>query len=174
MTSQPRWARALLRTLAPAGEAEDVLGDLEEARRQRARRHGQSIARLLNAIETLDMAGALVRARIIRFRTNRGNTMVQDYKLGIRMLVKYPGLTIAGGLALAIAIGIGAGWYDLSRDLLRPTLPLPDGDRIVEIEMRNSAAERGRAENRSTTSSPGDGTCDRSRISARTARSSGT
>jgi putative ABC transport system permease protein len=65
---------------------------------------------------------------------------VQDYKLGIRMLVKYPGLTIAGGLALAIAIGIGAGWYDLTRDFLRPHLPLPDGDRIVEIEMRNTVA----------------------------------
>ena len=33
--------------------------------------------------------------------------MLQDYKLGVRMLLKYPGLTIAGGLALAIAIGIG-------------------------------------------------------------------
>jgi hypothetical protein len=30
-------------------------------------------------------------------------------KLGVRMLLEYPGLTIAGGLALAIAIGIGAG-----------------------------------------------------------------
>ena len=65
--------------------------------------------------------------------------MVQDYKLGLRMLLKYPGLTIAGGLALAIAIGIGAGWYDLTRDFLRPAIPLPDGDRIVEIEMRNRA-----------------------------------
>ena len=63
--------------------------------------------------------------------------MMQDYKLGLRMLLKYPGLTIAGGLALAIAIGIGAGWYDVSRDFLRPTIPLPEGDRIVEIEMRN-------------------------------------
>ena len=35
---------------------------------------------------------------------------MQDYKLGVRMLVKYPGLTLAGGLALAIAIGLGAGW----------------------------------------------------------------
>jgi putative ABC transport system permease protein len=61
----------------------------------------------------------------------------QDYKLGLRMLVKYPGLTIAGGLALAIAIGIGAGWYDLSQQLLRPSLPLPDGKRLVEIEMAN-------------------------------------
>ena len=66
--------------------------------------------------------------------------MLQDYKLGVRMLVKYPGLTLAGGLALAIAIGLGAGWYDLMHDFWRPTLPLPQGDRIVEIEMRNPMA----------------------------------
>ena len=33
--------------------------------------------------------------------------MLQDYRLGQRMLLKYPGLTFAGGLALATAIGIG-------------------------------------------------------------------
>jgi putative ABC transport system permease protein len=64
--------------------------------------------------------------------------MLQDYKLGVRMLLKFPGLTIAGGLALAIAIGIGAGWYDLASKLLWPTIPLPDGDRIVVIETHNA------------------------------------
>jgi putative ABC transport system permease protein len=64
--------------------------------------------------------------------------MLQDYKLGVRMLLKYPGLTIAGGLALAIAIGIGAGWYDLAGKLLWPTIPLPDGDRVVTIETQNA------------------------------------
>ena len=64
--------------------------------------------------------------------------MFQDYKLGVRMLLKYPGLTIAGGLALAIAIGIGAGWYDLFGKLLWPTIPLPDGDRLVMIETQNA------------------------------------
>ena len=64
--------------------------------------------------------------------------MLQDYKLGLRMLLKYPGLTVAGGLALAIAIGIGAGWYDLFGKLLWPTLPLPDGERIVIIETQNA------------------------------------
>ena len=63
-----------------------------------------------------------------------------DVKLGFRMLRRFPGLTIAGGLALAIAIGIGAGWYDLAGDLFRPTIPLPGGERIVEIEMRDAAA----------------------------------
>ena len=65
---------------------------------------------------------------------------IHDYKLGLRMLVKYPGLTIAGGLALAIAIGIGAGWYDLSHQILRPAIPLPDGARLVEVDVFNSLA----------------------------------
>jgi putative ABC transport system permease protein len=64
--------------------------------------------------------------------------MLQDYKLGLRMLLKYPGLTIAGGLALAVAIGIGAGWYDLTGKLLAPTIPLPEGDRVVLIETQNT------------------------------------
>jgi len=63
--------------------------------------------------------------------------MLQDYKLGLRMLLKYPGLTLAGGLALAVAIGVGAGWYDLSGTLFSPAIPLPDGDRIVQISTQN-------------------------------------
>jgi putative ABC transport system permease protein len=64
--------------------------------------------------------------------------MLHDYKLGLRMLLKYPGLTLAGGLALAIAIGIGAGWYDLSGKFLAPTIPLPEGNRLVLIETQNT------------------------------------
>ena len=64
--------------------------------------------------------------------------MLQDYKLGLRMLRKYPGLTLAGGLALAIAIGIGAGWYDLMGKIMAPAIPLPDGDRLVLIETQNT------------------------------------
>lgn len=62
-----------------------------------------------------------------------------DVKLGLRILVKYPGLTLAGGLALAVAVGVGAAWFDLSGDLFRPRMPFAGGDRLVEIEMRNSA-----------------------------------
>jgi predicted permease len=63
--------------------------------------------------------------------------MLQDYKLGLRMLLKYPGLTLAGGLALAVAIGIGAGCYDLVGKIASPTIPLPEGDRLVVIETQN-------------------------------------
>lgn len=64
--------------------------------------------------------------------------MLQDYKLGLRMLLRYPGLTLAGGLALAIAIGVGAGWYDISGKIMNPAIPLPEGDRLVLIETRNT------------------------------------
>ena len=56
-----------------------------------------------------------------------------DFKLGGRMLVKYPGLTLIGGLTLAVAIGVGAVWFEVTRQILNPRLPLPDGDRIVSI-----------------------------------------
>jgi putative ABC transport system permease protein len=131
-----RWATLLMRLLA-RGDAEDVLGDLEEAHRHRLQRHGRLTAFTLTALETVDMAAAIISSRVTRLATDWRNGFVQDYKLGLRMLVKYPGLTLAGGLALAIAIGIGAGWYDGMSDFWRPRIPLPGGDRIVEVEMRN-------------------------------------
>lgn len=65
-------------------------------------------------------------------------TITQDFRLGARMLLNYPGLTLAGGLALAIAIGIGSGWHYFFGTLLSPTIPLPEGDRLVLVETRNT------------------------------------
>ncbi|HEX8210063.1 MAG TPA: ABC transporter permease [Longimicrobium sp.] len=56
-----------------------------------------------------------------------------DLKLGGRMLVKYPGLTIVGGLAMAFAIWVGAVVFEMVMLFVSPTLPLPDGDRIVHL-----------------------------------------
>lgn len=67
-----------------------------------------------------------------------------DFKLGFRMMVKHPGLTLVGGLALTVAIGLSAAWFEFTRDMLDPALPLADGERIVVIENRdlaNAAAE---------------------------------
>ena len=62
-----------------------------------------------------------------------------DMKLGLRMLVKYPGLTIIGGLAMAFSIWVGAVVFEGVRTFLSPTLPLPGGDRIVQIQNRDVA-----------------------------------
>ncbi len=57
--------------------------------------------------------------------------MSLDFKLGLRMLVKYPGLTIVGGLAMAFGIAVGTITFVMMSVLVTPKLPLPDGDRIV-------------------------------------------
>src|SRR5688500_9779980 len=57
-----------------------------------------------------------------------------DLKLGFRMLVKYPGLTIVGGLAMAFGIWFGAVTFQMFGVLMSTKLPLPDGDRIVRIQ----------------------------------------
>src|ERR671916_1522231 len=57
-----------------------------------------------------------------------------DLKLGFRMLAKYPGLTIVGGLAMAFGIWFGAVTFQMFGMLTSTKLPLPNGDRIVRIQ----------------------------------------
>ncbi|HET9358813.1 MAG TPA: ABC transporter permease [Vicinamibacterales bacterium] len=56
-----------------------------------------------------------------------------DVKLGVRLLFKYPGLTIVSTLALSIAIAVVAGFHAGTEFMVRPTLPVPEGDRIVAV-----------------------------------------
>ena len=65
-----------------------------------------------------------------------------DFKLGFRMLVRYPGLTIVGGLAMAFAIWVGSATFEMATQIIRPTIPLPDGNRIVAIRNWDLAASR--------------------------------
>ncbi len=57
-----------------------------------------------------------------------------DVKLGARMLIKNPGLTLVGGLGMAVAIAIGAGSFAFFYSHLYPDLGLDEGDRIVAVE----------------------------------------
>jgi predicted permease len=65
-----------------------------------------------------------------------------DFKLGFRMLIKYPGLTIIGGLAIAFAIWIGAGTFEIMTQVLHPTLPLDEGSRLVGLRSWDAKANR--------------------------------
>ena len=62
-----------------------------------------------------------------------------DLKLGGRMLVKYPGLTIVGGLAMAFAIWVGIIIFQVIGLFVHPTLPIPQGARLVEIRSMDVA-----------------------------------
>jgi len=63
-----------------------------------------------------------------------------DFKLGLRMLAKYPGLTLVAGVAMAFAIAVGAATFEFLKDAMYPTLPLPDGDRVVRLQVLDSHA----------------------------------
>ena len=67
---------------------------------------------------------------------------VMDFKLGVRMLVKYPGLTLVGALAMSVAIAIGAGTFTFFYAYMNPPLPLDEGDRVIAIEHWDAAANR--------------------------------
>jgi putative ABC transport system permease protein len=56
-----------------------------------------------------------------------------ELRLGVRMLVRYPGLTVVGGLAMAFAILVGTGVFEVVKRVTDPVLPLPDGEDIVGL-----------------------------------------
>ena len=70
------------------------------------------------------------------------NGMSLDLKLGSRMLVKYPGLTVVGGLAMAFGIWFGAVTFEMLGLVTRTNLPFPDAERLAEIEIRDVKANK--------------------------------
>ena len=64
---------------------------------------------------------------------------VLDLKLGGRMLVKHPALTVIATIAVAFAIAVGTVGFEIARQALWPTIPLPDGNAIVALRNWNVA-----------------------------------
>ena len=66
------------------------------------------------------------------------DTISLDTRLGIRMLVKHRWLTTVGGFAMAVAIAVGATFFEVVSEVLNPALPLEDGERIVAVQYISS------------------------------------
>ncbi len=62
------------------------------------------------------------------------STFWLDAKLGMRMLRKSWGLTLVGGLAMVVAITIGASIFGFLHALSGTDLPLAEGDRVVIVQ----------------------------------------
>jgi hypothetical protein len=65
-----------------------------------------------------------------------------DGKLGLRMLRRSWGLTLVGGLAMAVTIGLGASIFNIWDTFAGTRLPLEEGDRIVAIQPFDRAAQQ--------------------------------
>ena len=64
-----------------------------------------------------------------------------DVGLALRMLVKYPALTVVGGLGMAVSIAMSVGFFAFMSAHIYPILPLDEGERIVALENRDMAVD---------------------------------
>ncbi len=67
-----------------------------------------------------------------------------DLKLGLRLLGRNWGLTLVGGLAMSVAMGIAAVVFAAFDMVVWTPLPLDEGDRVVEIQVWDREAGRRR------------------------------
>jgi putative ABC transport system permease protein len=109
--------------------------------------HAQSIIDDLDELMARDEEqGAPRRRAMLRYTTNmlasactvwrdrlRGPSLL-EFKLGARMLIKHPGLTLVGGFALCLALTIVVAYAWIDANVLDPSLPFEEGDRVVVLQ----------------------------------------
>ena len=134
--SPPRAARRLLDLCVPSDSLEAVTGDLEELFHDRARLRGLPSARAWFWVQAISFSARFLldRARDAVPLPGRGIAPSWlDVKLGARMLVKSPLLTLTGCVAIATAIGINAGFHEFMRDMRSLASELDVDERIVRF-----------------------------------------
>lgn len=139
----PRAALRLLELTLPADEHDHITGDLYEVYAAR-RVSGSALgAQLWYWKESIAFSARFLAQRLrerpvpqaAEPRTGGGSARpsLLDVKLGARMLVKHPALTVIGGLSIAVTIAVGAAWFEFANDYIRPSIPIAHGDRLVGL-----------------------------------------
>jgi putative ABC transport system permease protein len=65
-----------------------------------------------------------------------------DFRLALRMLARYPLLTIVSTLGMAFGLAVGVVGFEVRSQLVNPRLPLDDGERIVGLRNWDAAGDR--------------------------------
>lgn len=65
-----------------------------------------------------------------------------DLRLAVRMLARYPGLTIVGGAAMAFGMAAAVGAFEVRTQLVAPSLPLHEGSRIIGLRNWDASLNR--------------------------------
>lgn len=82
----------------------------------------------------------MLNNRATRSRSLRFSAL--DFKVGARMLARYPGLTVVGAAAIAVAIALGTVYVEAINKWKNPRLPTRDAARVVSIRSWDVSAFR--------------------------------
>ncbi|MEX2271229.1 MAG: ABC transporter permease [Vicinamibacterales bacterium] len=130
IAARPFAAETMARLVDPA--IADLQAEYAEASR-RGPRWRRTAIRIRGLIALVTMLAAHTIHRV----SLQGVSL--DVRLALRLLVKHMGLTLVGVVAMAFAIWCGLLGFELYVQLMRPTMPLEGGDRIVGVVMTNAA-----------------------------------
>jgi predicted permease len=68
------------------------------------------------------------------------DALLLDSRFSLRMLLKHRGLTMVAAFAMAVAIAVGTTAFETISGMLDSVLPLPGGDRFVQLQFYGSDA----------------------------------
>ncbi len=149
----PRVARGCLTWAARRLATPALVDDADTLFLRRAQTEGEAVARrwyrrqaraaVLHALFARSLRGAADRAERAFAPKAFGLPSWLDMKLGLRMMAKYPLVTVVSGFAIAVTVATAVGMFAVFQDFfLRPTLPLPEGERIVSLGLRRTDVSR--------------------------------
>jgi putative ABC transport system permease protein len=68
-----------------------------------------------------------------QFRPTRMDRLWQDIRYGARLLLRFPGVTAAALLALALGTGVNTALFSIVNTVLLQPLPFPDADELLQV-----------------------------------------
>ena len=87
--------------------------------------------------------GVLIGRRRSCGRPAPMQTLIQDLRYGVRMLLKNPGFTTIAVLTLGLGIGLNTSMFTLMNELLLRPLPFPDSSRLLRVYRTTHQVQRG-------------------------------
>lgn len=153
----PWLGRLFLKLGVPRAQYEDISGDLEEVFARRVEQVGRSRASGEFLFQSLRVSLRFFPRRVLGLgRSGRPGATRSlhgwplfawiDWKLGLRMAVRNPGITLVAGLALAGGIGLSTAGFSFIYSALYSGLPIPNAERVVGIRPFDRASgDYGRA-----------------------------